>query len=149
MYLNIFHIWILLCYSWHNTVISIHISLIFTISRHYQNQCKQNSYCFETGIFSKHEVNTIATHRDLLYTENTLQISSIWTTISETILLNFRRRIGVSCQKQVSRTGTSNYIPQYLWDVIICPCPWYPFVVQHSSVQHAMGLYQLLWYISS
>ena len=28
---------------------------------------------------------------------------------------------GVSCQKQVSRTGTSNYIPQILSDVITCP----------------------------
>ena len=27
------------------------------------------------------------------------------------------------CQKQVSKAWTSNYIPQYLWDVIICPCP--------------------------
>ena len=31
---------------------------------------------------------------------------------------------GVLCQKQLSRTWTSNYIPQYLWDVITCPCPW-------------------------
>ena len=33
---------------------------------------------------------------------------------------------GVLCQKQlmylVSRAGTSNYIPQYLWDVITWPC---------------------------
>ena len=28
------------------------------------------------------------------------------------------------CQKQVSRAGTSNYIPQILWDVITCLCPW-------------------------
>ena len=27
-------------------------------------------------------------------------------------------------QKQLSRAGTSNYIPQYPWDVITCPCPW-------------------------
>ena len=27
--------------------------------------------------------------------------------------------------KQVLRAGTSNYIPQFLWDVITCPCPWY------------------------
>ena len=31
----------------------------------------------------------------------------------------------VLCQKQVSMAGTSNYAPQYLWDVITCPCPWY------------------------
>ena len=28
------------------------------------------------------------------------------------------------CQKQVSRTGTGNYIPLIPWDVITCPCPW-------------------------
>ena len=28
-------------------------------------------------------------------------------------------------QKQASRTGTSIYIPQILWDVITSPCPWY------------------------
>ena len=36
-------------------------------------------------------------------------------------------------QKQVSRAGTSNYIPQILWDVITCPCPWYLLLAQHSS----------------
>ena len=25
------------------------------------------------------------------------------------------------------KAGTSNYIPQYMWDVITCPCPWYQF----------------------
>ena len=39
----------------------------------------------------------------------------------------------VLSQKQVSRAGTSNYIPQYLWDVITCPCPWYLLLAQHSS----------------
>ena len=38
----------------------------------------------------------------------------------------------VSCQKQVSRAGTSNYIPQYLWDVIFCPYPKYLLLAQHS-----------------
>ena len=32
---------------------------------------------------------------------------------------------GLVCQKKVSRAWTSNYIPQYLWDVITSPCPWY------------------------
>ena len=27
--------------------------------------------------------------------------------------------------KQVSRAGASNYIQQYPWGVITCPCPWY------------------------
>ena len=37
------------------------------------------------------------------------------------------------CQTQVSRVGTSNYIPQNLWGVITCPCPWYLFLAQHPS----------------
>ena len=41
---------------------------------------------------------------------------------------------GVLCQVQVSRVRTSNYIPQYLWDVITCPCPWYPLMTQHSQL---------------
>ena len=36
------------------------------------------------------------------------------------------------CQKQVSRAGTSNYIPQHLWDVITCLCPWY-LLLEHQS----------------
>ena len=35
--------------------------------------------------------------------------------------------------KQVSRAGTSNYIPQYLWDVITCPSPWYLPLMMTSS----------------
>ena len=37
-------------------------------------------------------------------------------------------------QKQVSRARTSNDIPQYLWDVITCPCPRNLLLAQHSSV---------------
>ena len=33
----------------------------------------------------------------------------------------------------LSRAGISNYIPQYLWDVITCPCPWYLLLVRKSS----------------
>ena len=36
-------------------------------------------------------------------------------------------------QKQVSRAGTSNYLPQILWDVIMCPSPWYRLLAHHSS----------------
>ena len=36
-----------------------------------------------------------------------------------------------ACQKQVSMTGTSNYTPQYLWGVIISPCPQYLLLAQH------------------
>ena len=34
---------------------------------------------------------------------------------------------GPVCQKEVPMAGRSNYIPQYLWCVITCPCPWYLF----------------------
>ena len=51
--------------------------------------------------------------------------------------VNVTHGIGVSnliwcvlCQKQVSRAGTSNYIPHYLWDVITCPCPWYLSIIK-------------------
>ena len=37
------------------------------------------------------------------------------------------------CQKQLSRAGTSNYLPQILWDVIICPRPWYLLLANMSS----------------
>ena len=30
---------------------------------------------------------------------------------------------GLACQKLISRAGTSNYIPQILWDVLTCPWP--------------------------
>ena len=29
---------------------------------------------------------------------------------------------GVLCQKQISRIGMSIYVPQYVWNVITCPC---------------------------
>ena len=41
----------------------------------------------------------------------------------------------LSCEFKypVARTGTSSYTPQTFWDVIICPCPWYLLLIQHSS----------------
>ena len=49
---------------------------------------------------------------------------------------NIRRLISeVLCQKQVSRSGTSNYIPHYLWDVINFSYPWYLHLVQQSWYQ--------------
>ena len=40
---------------------------------------------------------------------------------------------GVLCQEQASRAGTSNDIPQNLWDVITCPC--YVLPTQHSWIR--------------
>ena len=37
------------------------------------------------------------------------------------------------CQKQLSRAGASNYIPQILWDVITCPCLRYLHLAHQSS----------------
>ena len=39
-------------------------------------------------------------------------------------------------QNQVSRTGTIDYILQYLWDVITCPCPWYLLLKQNWSYEY-------------
>ena len=36
------------------------------------------------------------------------------------------------CQKHESRAGTSNYMPQILWDAISCPCSWYLLLAQQS-----------------
>ena len=38
------------------------------------------------------------------------------------------------CQKQLSRAGLGNYIPQILWDVITCPYPWYLLLSYESSI---------------
>ena len=51
----------------------------------------------------------------------------------------------VLCQKQGSRAGTSNYIPQFLWDVITCPCPWYLLLAQHSCYVDINVVYPTLY----
>ena len=43
---------------------------------------------------------------------------------------------GVLCQKQVSRAGTSNYMPHILWGVITCAYPLYLLQAQHSWNMH-------------
>ena len=43
--------------------------------------------------------------------------------------------VGSQCQKQVSRAGTSNYLPQYPWDVITCPCPWNLLLAHKSQIK--------------
>ena len=42
----------------------------------------------------------------------------------------------------VPEAGTSNYIPQYLWDVITCLCPWYLLLVQHCSIINVKPVYK-------
>ena len=41
------------------------------------------------------------------------------------------------CQKYVSRTGARNHTPQYLWDVIIFPYPWYLFLLYQKQASRA------------
>ena len=56
----------------------------------------------------------------------------------------------VVCQKQVSRAGTSNYIPQILWDMITCPSLWYLFLhgthIRNSRMErsHRFATLQLI-----
>ena len=53
------------------------------------------------------------------------------------------------CQKQVSRAGTSNYIPQILWDVITCPCLWYLLLTHRSTyLYHPMYIDSSLFQVS-
>ena len=40
---------------------------------------------------------------------------------------------GLAYHKQVSRAGKSNYIPQIVWDVITCPCPWHMILLCKPS----------------
>ena len=57
-----------------------------------------------------------------------------WISTAETTVL------GVLHQKQTARARTNNYIPQILWDVITCSCPWYLILAQHSSNNVACSL---------
>ena len=50
---------------------------------------------------------------------------------------------GLVCQKQVSRTVTSNYIPQILWDVITFPCPWYLHLTQSPHIMSVLIILQV------
>ena len=45
-----------------------------------------------------------------------------------------------SDKEQVSRGGTNNYIPQYLWDVITCPCPHYSDVIMSAMLTQTPGV---------
>ena len=50
---------------------------------------------------------------------------------------------GKLCQKQVSRAGTSSYIPQILWDVITCPCPPYLLPAHFTYEKNSIKPYQM------
>ena len=55
-------------------------------------------------------------------------------------IYSISNKSGVRCQKRLPRAGTSYYIPQKLWNVIIRPCPWYLLLAQHSSLYMHAGL---------
>ena len=58
----------------------------------------------------------------------------------------------LACQKQVSRTGASYYIPQYVWDVITCHCHWiglHPFKDYTSPSGHFSHKYLILTQMST
>ena len=58
---------------------------------------------------------------------------------------------GVLCQKQASRAGTINYIPQILWSVIIFhafdTCTWHNTFHTHVSMKHSgpLNVYLGTW----
>ena len=51
------------------------------------------------------------------------------------------------CQKQVSRAGTSNYIPQILKDAITCPCPWYLLLRDREPAITTRRYYRTKWLV--
>ena len=72
-------------------------------------------------------------HKISIYLKNILEI--IHQIIRDTtleIIFPVKHIWGHVCQRPVSRAGSSNSIPQYLWGVISCPCPWY-LLLGHKS----------------
>ena len=49
------------------------------------------------------------------------------------------------CQKQASGVETSNYIPQYLWDVITCPCSWYEVMKPLRLIANIHFTWAIIW----
>ena len=49
--------------------------------------------------------------------------------------------------KQISRVRTSNHIPQILWDVITCPCPWFVLLAPQSPMSIVLG--RSVWFIQT
>ena len=50
---------------------------------------------------------------------------------------------------QVSSATTSNYIPQILWDVITCPCPWHLLLTHRSSHEKTIFEHSTRWHTPS
>ena len=87
-------------------------------------------------LLSKFPVSTVTT--------DGLALFGTWTSAGTTMTKFVYHILGLVCRKQISRAGTSNYIPQILWDVITCPCPWYLILVHQSSYMYICIWYYLL-----
>ena len=70
----------------------------------------------------------------MILCKETIHAENVWCNISE-----------VFCQKQVTMAGTSNYITQYMCDVITCLCPWYPLLAKHSWYVTVCKIYDIWW----
>ena len=77
---------------------------------------------------------------------STVSVNRLWYTVYIPWIMQTCRALmwGVLCQKQVSWAGKSNYIPQILWDVIICPCPWHLLLARHSRAGTSNYIPQIL-----
>ena len=87
-------------------------------------------------------------HRDLIFPVQMEESWRMWVNLSTSDHKKQQRTPGTNCirgrvyRKKISRAGLSNYIPQYLWDVITCPCHWYLLLVHKSSYHSGQ---QLVW----
>ena len=64
---------------------------------------------------------------------------------SKNIFCRKRVHWGPVCHKQVSRAEKSNYILQFLWDVLTCPCPWWLLLAHTSPIQRSCHLSKINW----
>ena len=55
----------------------------------------------------------------------------------------------MSCQKQVPRAGTNNYVPWILWDIITCPCLYHLLLAWHSSYNDVRSLRLIIMYTAA
>ena len=92
-----------------------HFPLVHGKPYNWQSTWHQNQLCLTHGQYGP----KIYYHSDVIYHHITFQY-----------LIS-----GVLCQKQESRAGTSNYIPQYLWDVVTCPALYTCFQYNNLHLQ--------------
>ena len=96
------------------------VSLIVPIPDNYAKDCKE---CWKHVYVAFCKTDAIVIYYSVAFSHLSYQRKFIY------VIFKWR----LVCQQQISRAGTSNYIPQYLWNVITCPCPWYLILPQKSS----------------